>query len=323
MTQRLRMKGIEAPRIAVQAVMKILRPQEAERKKRRRLRRRDYVSPGPNFAWHVDGYDKLKPFGFAIHGAIDGFSRRILWLEVGPSNNNPQVIALYFVRTVLQLEKAPCVLRCDRGTENVHIEKIQKHIRHSHDDEFAGEMSFVYGKSTANQRIEAFWAILRKQCAGFWIDMFKNMSTLGLIDMSDKVHIECLRYCFMHLIFKDIERMAIEWNTHRICRRRNQLSETGVPDIMFFTPEAHGTRSYHADINEHDLKELETELELDEGEPPPFDPDIVKIISEIIPDVRRPSDVESALDLYTTVIGKISGNGARLARDFGKQFMYS
>ena len=140
MTQRLRMKGIEAPRIAVQAAMKILRPQEAERRKRRRLRRRDYVSPGPNFAWHVDGYDKLKPFGFAIHGAIDGFSRRILWLEVGPSNNNPQVIALYFVRTVLQLEKAPCVLRCDRGTENVHIEKIQKHIRQSHDDEFAGEI---------------------------------------------------------------------------------------------------------------------------------------------------------------------------------------
>ena len=74
---------------------------------------------------------------------------------------------------------------------------------------------------------------------------------------------------------------------------------------MFFTLEAHGTRSYHADINEQDLKELETELELDEGEPPPFDPDIVKIISEVIPDVRRPSDVESALDLYTTVIGKI------------------
>ena len=23
----------------------------------------------------VDGYDKLKPYGFSIHGAIDGFSR--------------------------------------------------------------------------------------------------------------------------------------------------------------------------------------------------------------------------------------------------------
>ena len=43
--------------------------------------------PGPNFIWHIDGYDKLKPYGFCIHGAVDGYSRRILWLEVGPSNN--------------------------------------------------------------------------------------------------------------------------------------------------------------------------------------------------------------------------------------------
>ena len=28
--------------------------------------------------WHIDGYDKLKPFDFAIHGAIDGYSRKIL-----------------------------------------------------------------------------------------------------------------------------------------------------------------------------------------------------------------------------------------------------
>lgn len=27
---------------------------------------------GPDFVWHLDGYDKLKPYGFAIHGCIDG-----------------------------------------------------------------------------------------------------------------------------------------------------------------------------------------------------------------------------------------------------------
>ena len=32
-------------------------------------------SCGPNYVWHIDGYDKLKPFGIAISGCIDGFSR--------------------------------------------------------------------------------------------------------------------------------------------------------------------------------------------------------------------------------------------------------
>ena len=37
-----------------------------------------------------DGYDKLKAFGFAIHGAIDGHSRKILWLKFVQSNYNPE-----------------------------------------------------------------------------------------------------------------------------------------------------------------------------------------------------------------------------------------
>ncbi len=30
---------------------------------------------GPNFLWHLDEYDKLSPYGFHIHGCIDGYER--------------------------------------------------------------------------------------------------------------------------------------------------------------------------------------------------------------------------------------------------------
>ena len=30
----------------------------------------------------ADGYDKLKPYGFPIHGCIDEYSRRVLWLKM-------------------------------------------------------------------------------------------------------------------------------------------------------------------------------------------------------------------------------------------------
>ena len=36
-----------------------------------RLKWRQYGSKGPNYIWHTDGYDKLKPFVFCIHGCID------------------------------------------------------------------------------------------------------------------------------------------------------------------------------------------------------------------------------------------------------------
>ena len=31
-----------------------------------------FMVQGPDFVWHLDGYDKLKPYGFPIHGCIDG-----------------------------------------------------------------------------------------------------------------------------------------------------------------------------------------------------------------------------------------------------------
>ena len=66
---------------------------------------------GPNYCWHVDGLDKLKTYGFAIHGCIDGYgtvivsngvmiqvSRNILWLQVATTNNDSAVIAGYFLK---------------------------------------------------------------------------------------------------------------------------------------------------------------------------------------------------------------------------------
>ena len=81
----------------------VIDPEGVERHKRRRLKRRRYVTPGPNFLWHVDGWDKLAPFGILVHGAIDRFSRRILWLEVNYTNKNPSVIASHYLNTVQQL----------------------------------------------------------------------------------------------------------------------------------------------------------------------------------------------------------------------------
>ncbi|CAG2242609.1 unnamed protein product [Mytilus edulis] len=68
---------------------------------------------------HIDGYDKIKPYGIAIHGAIDGYSRRILWLKAGCSNNNPRYIAKFYIDFVKELRRVPRAIRADAGTENV------------------------------------------------------------------------------------------------------------------------------------------------------------------------------------------------------------
>ena len=82
------------------------------------------VKKGPNYIWHIDGYDKLKPYGFCVHGAIDGYSRRIMWLEVGRSNNNPRLVVSYFLDCVKALGGTPRIIRGDQGTENVNVAAV-------------------------------------------------------------------------------------------------------------------------------------------------------------------------------------------------------
>ena len=64
-----------------------------QQRKIRKLVRWKYRNLGPNYVWHIDGFDKLKRFGFSVHGCIDGFSRKLIWVEVRSSNKVPEIIS--------------------------------------------------------------------------------------------------------------------------------------------------------------------------------------------------------------------------------------
>lgn len=52
----------------VRNVLRQMDPVSVLHRRQHRLHRRTYVSQGPNYMWHVDGYDKLRPYGILISG---------------------------------------------------------------------------------------------------------------------------------------------------------------------------------------------------------------------------------------------------------------
>ena len=167
--------------------------------RRRNLHRREYVSRGPNFVWHVDSYDKLRPYGICINGAIDGFSRKMLWLNAYHTNSDPAVVCGYFMETVRALDGCPRIVRADMGTENSRIRDCQRFLRRHGCDDFANERSFLYGRSTSNQRIESWWAFLRKECVQFWMDTLNLLKDSGHFSGYDSDK-NLLQFSFMSLI---------------------------------------------------------------------------------------------------------------------------
>lgn len=209
------------------------------------LHRRVYFNRGPNFLVHIDGYDKLKPFGIAIHGAIDGFSRKILWLHAGPSNNNPRYIAKYFLDFIKERRCLPRAIRSDHGTENVLIRDLQMALRFNHNDDMSGLRSFLFGRSTANQRIERLWRNLSESVTNFWKNTLRDMCDAGDFSPSNPLHIECVRFCFLPLIQSQLQTFMDIWNTHRI-RPQRRLEETpaGIPNVLYYQPQMYNCADY-------------------------------------------------------------------------------
>ncbi|XP_036379353.1 uncharacterized protein LOC118774233 isoform X4 [Megalops cyprinoides] len=57
---------LNAKRSDVMRLLAKTNPSGTEARRRRRLARRTYHSLGSNYTWHAEGYDKRKPFGFAV-----------------------------------------------------------------------------------------------------------------------------------------------------------------------------------------------------------------------------------------------------------------
>ncbi|XP_033728940.1 uncharacterized protein LOC117318048 [Pecten maximus] len=152
MTRRLLTRhGIVVPRTVVSDVLRNLDPEGVSRRRRHQFSRRIHINKGPNYLIHIDGYDKLKRYGFPIHGAICGFSRRILWLKIANTNNNPKIIGTFFLEYLNEIKGVPRCVRMDGGTENILVEDMQKSFRWEHEDEMAAENSVIKAPSHSNQ----------------------------------------------------------------------------------------------------------------------------------------------------------------------------
>ena len=228
----LEMEGLRVPRIVVQDMLKELDPEGTQLRKAHRLKRRSYANRGPNDAWHMDGYDKLKPFGFAIHGAIDGFSRKILWLEVARSNNSPDSIATYFLNVVKELEGCPVRLITDLGTENGLAASMQCYF---HDNPDAHR----YVSSPRNQRIEGWWSCYSRNRSTWWRNYFKDLESEGVLNSASELCMECLWYCYALVLKNDLNIVKEHWNSHSIRKSRHN-TVSGRPDSLFYLPEHHG-----------------------------------------------------------------------------------
>ncbi|KAM7382146.1 hypothetical protein PAMA_012828 [Pampus argenteus] len=280
----------------IRRLLKILDPHGVQLRHRNRLRRRMYQNPGPNFLWHVDSYDKLKPYGICINGAIDGFSRMVIWLHAYCTNSDPRVIAKYFIDEVSSRNGTAARIRSDLGTENCYIEQMQMFLRHDHLDNFS-HRCYLYGSSNHNQRIENWWGFLRKQHAQFWMNLFQALKDSDSFsgDFLDK---SLIQFTCLEIIERELQEVIHLWNTHRIRPCRNAVSPGGRPVMMYTLPQLFGAREYLKEVSQQKIEACREEC-VRRG-PYPCDDTVFDICCLAMAEnsLHPPTSPEEAIELY-------------------------
>ena len=172
------------------------------------VQRRHYSVPGPLSLWHLDGNDKLIRWGFVIHGCVDGYSRRVMFLKASTNNKAKTVFTLFMEAT----EKfgLPQRVRGDQGVENVDVAWFM----FSNPSRGPGRGSYIVGKSCHNQRIERFWRDLFHGCTFIFYYVFWFLEENSYLDISDATHLFCLHYVFTPRINRHLNLFQEGYDSH-------------------------------------------------------------------------------------------------------------
>ena len=244
---------------------------------RRRMRWRPL---GPNYVWSVDGHSKLDYVGIQIYACIDAYSRYIVWIYVGVSAYTAVSVARQYLNTVKDTGIMLLKIRSDRGSETGILADIHWNMRVALGEPIGlnGEPEYIpfqecylFGKSTANQKIEAWWARLQDGCLIRWLDFFERMLQEGSYTPEQASHKITFLAIYMPILRGEIFEFRDNWNTHTIrSQRKRMYVPTGKPWFLYQHPQVHGEEEQGLEPNWDTYEHISNQFpyDVDEYLPP-------------------------------------------------------
>ncbi|KAJ5745071.1 hypothetical protein N7520_004675 [Penicillium odoratum] len=200
--------------------------------------RGSYSCPGANFVWHVDGHMKLEPYGFEIYAAIDGYSRKIMWIYTGISARTAVSVGRQYLDCIQHAGCIPRFIRCDLGVEGHMMADFHLALRRVEDPTITRLRDcFLLSKSTENQRIESFWSKLQKTCLFIYRHYFMILRESHLFSAANITDQVALLAIYMPLIRRHVSEYIKDHNSFPIRPQKNRLGcVTGIPLVNYDFP---------------------------------------------------------------------------------------
>ncbi len=149
-----------------------------------------------------------------IHGAIDGYSRLITYLNCNTDNCASTVLSQFIQATILY--GLPSRVRSDHGGENIQVAFFMNLVlglqRRSH----------ITGESVHNQRIERLWKDVFLHVLQPIYSTFYSLEDSELLDPGNDIHKLSLRIVFLPHIQSRLQHFKEAWNQHALRTENNK-----------------------------------------------------------------------------------------------------
>ncbi|KAI8957879.1 hypothetical protein F5Y11DRAFT_338003 [Daldinia sp. FL1419] len=237
---------------------------------RKRRQKGEFIVYGPNQVWSIDGHDKLLPWGIHIYGAIDGYSRFLVWYQVSYAGSTAISTLKQYLRAVRKLGYTPRTCRADRGKELPLLSAAHWTLVRAFYENYDGSVvefgdCFYYGRSMDNTRIEFWWGQLQRSCLNRWRSLFHRMEAERTWIFGDLACQIALLAVYVPIIENEIKIFVKLWNNHDVRTQRNRANALrGRPWDNFFTPNTDFVSQWGAPVDVAILAEIEAAMENDD-----------------------------------------------------------
>jgi hypothetical protein len=148
-----------------------------------------------------------------VHGAIDGYSRVIVYLKASTNNRAETVFQLF--REAIRTFNLPSRVRSDHGLENIDVARFMLQVRG------LNRGSIITGASVHNQRIERLWRDVNRAVISRFLNIFLYLEHVQWLDPDNEIHLMALHLTYIPIINQAIEQFVDEWNNHPLSTESN------------------------------------------------------------------------------------------------------
>ncbi|KAI9058419.1 hypothetical protein FKP32DRAFT_1582018 [Trametes sanguinea] len=249
--------GMRVPESMLFQYFHTVEPEEVQRRKAKKFKRKRFWTAGVNDVWCFDQHDKWLRFGLFFHLGFEPCAGRILYVKVWWTNKNPRLITSYYLNAARHINGIPLVTQSDPGSENFGIANCHTEIRHQLDATLHDTLQHRWMRDKANIKAEIVWMVIRRNWSPGFESILDEGFNNGWYDPANPLEKLTFLWVMVPWLQEELDQWVHQFNNSPRRADKNKILPRGIPNLITAKPGKYNTMDFKIGVTPDLLSEME------------------------------------------------------------------